>query len=637
LRVAFLASIFIAHAVFFLGSFVDDDWITLRYAVNLLEHQQFAYNLGDPVEGFSCPIWLLHVVTLAALFTDPYLVAKCVSILYGLLTVLLTMWISRQCLRSTGSATFMSALWLVLFTPFAYWSSTAMETAQYTFFLLLSYTVLDRATTHPEPKPWHWMLLAFAWLSSIWSRPEAVFYFILTCPLALLLYPSLRRRLLLWTALVSVPTVMVFVLRKWHFGLWFPNTVYAKTGSSLQHVPLSHGLGYCWRFVAGGCDFPLAHVTSAALCCLLVVGVITNLRQRRVAFVLPLVLTIPFVLHVRGDYMPNYRLLAPVAPFAAILLAVSIDKLRSTLAQPAVRRLTLAAVSTVLALAAVVGGLADQAIDIYQNPQWRAKCLPSLGKEIRRNICNPPAADLTHVTYLLLDHVPFGETVWMADIGQPGYACPIRVWDEAGLVTRATSNSRFSGNGLADVIADGLKQRPAAILVMERLADGAVGWNELQHQLLLTPELRTSYDLAVRTVYAHQPSYLMRLYKRRDLGVSQLPATQMLGNYRFAQGRFPRCRQLRMRTEALDYDLNHGSRPVGLRLQTDAPWVRYDVWDFNANLWVVSAHFAGGADQLFLPLAVVPNATYFVKVTDLNGVVLFFGNRQGAEWIMGRP
>ena len=41
--------------------FCDDGLIALRYARNLVEHRELVYNVGERVEGFTSPLWVLLV------------------------------------------------------------------------------------------------------------------------------------------------------------------------------------------------------------------------------------------------------------------------------------------------------------------------------------------------------------------------------------------------------------------------------------------------------------------------------------------------------------------------------------------------------------------------------------------------
>lgn len=52
------------------GLLVDDAYITLRYAQNLLEHSSLTYNIGENVLGVTTPLYLLYTSILVALFSD---------------------------------------------------------------------------------------------------------------------------------------------------------------------------------------------------------------------------------------------------------------------------------------------------------------------------------------------------------------------------------------------------------------------------------------------------------------------------------------------------------------------------------------------------------------------------------------
>ena len=47
-----------------LGFDIDDAYISFRYAQNLLDGHGLVFNPGDPVEGYSNLLWVLHVLEL---------------------------------------------------------------------------------------------------------------------------------------------------------------------------------------------------------------------------------------------------------------------------------------------------------------------------------------------------------------------------------------------------------------------------------------------------------------------------------------------------------------------------------------------------------------------------------------------
>ena len=52
----------------------DDTFIYLQYARSIIEHNEFAFNRGEPIFGFTSPLWLI-LLTITVKITDSYLTA----------------------------------------------------------------------------------------------------------------------------------------------------------------------------------------------------------------------------------------------------------------------------------------------------------------------------------------------------------------------------------------------------------------------------------------------------------------------------------------------------------------------------------------------------------------------------------
>src|SRR5512135_788486 len=66
----------------------EDAFIYFRYALNWAHGQGLAFNPGQPVEGFSSPIWMAVLAWATRLGAAPHFLARVLSLLCGLATVL---------------------------------------------------------------------------------------------------------------------------------------------------------------------------------------------------------------------------------------------------------------------------------------------------------------------------------------------------------------------------------------------------------------------------------------------------------------------------------------------------------------------------------------------------------------------
>ncbi len=106
---------------------LDDSFITLRYARNLHELGQFAFNVGQPSRGASSLFYVYLVAALSGQFVTPFL-TKVLSILSYLLIVATIVH------RMASSRSFLFYLWasllLVMVSPMAMrWLSDGMDTS----------------------------------------------------------------------------------------------------------------------------------------------------------------------------------------------------------------------------------------------------------------------------------------------------------------------------------------------------------------------------------------------------------------------------------------------------------------------------------------------------------------------------
>jgi hypothetical protein len=75
---------------------LDDDWIHLAYADNLVEHGGFHYNPGEPEAGMSSPLWVVMLAGVLATGIGPVAAAKGLSIALGLAVPSLTYRLARE-------------------------------------------------------------------------------------------------------------------------------------------------------------------------------------------------------------------------------------------------------------------------------------------------------------------------------------------------------------------------------------------------------------------------------------------------------------------------------------------------------------------------------------------------------------
>lgn len=249
----------------------DDAYISFRYARNLLEGHGLVFNPGEWVEGYTNFLWVLEVAALwGGLGVDPATASVVLSSLCTVGTLAVTAaWAARSTAPGRGLVVAAVAV-LVLCTQrdFAVWTTSGLETRQFTLLVTLGLFALSR----PERR--------VLWLGSL-----ALGLAVLTRPEALLVWgvasvARLARRDVRFADAVAagLPFALLLgghtLLRLWLYGEVVPNTYVAK------HVGLWVDMGLRYLGLAS------VHTGLLFVAPLAVVGI--SLQTRRARALAPL-------------------------------------------------------------------------------------------------------------------------------------------------------------------------------------------------------------------------------------------------------------------------------------------------------------------------------------------------------------
>jgi hypothetical protein len=301
------------------GYLIDDTFITLRFARNLIEGNGLVFNLGERVEGYTSLGLVLIAAPLLALGIDPVIGLGLLSGAMAACTLLLTARVERELVGPEAVRPALSALLLLASSAFAYWSLQAMETLLFTALLLAG---VCSSLREARMQRWRGSGVLFALLCLM--RPEGPFVFgVFTAALAFAErsgrgdWSHLRRHL--ENALIVFAVVAIHFAWRWHYyGELLPNTYYAKvTGGAGQ---LATGLHYLREFslanpvLAASLLFPLALLSRRLR---------TWFAQPALALVVYATLAawVGYVVAVGADFMPYFRFFVPALPFCAVLAA----------------------------------------------------------------------------------------------------------------------------------------------------------------------------------------------------------------------------------------------------------------------------------------------------------------------------
>jgi hypothetical protein len=310
--------------------FVDDPFISMRYAANLFTRGELSFNPGDRVEGYSN---FLHVLVHALDFRIRGHVPDAASAIDGAAAVVLVATLVTAALlgslarerhdrREETAAWYYAWVLTMASWPFAFWGTAGMETPLEG---LLYVAVLWATTRLARGRDRRMVpVLGLLLTAIVLLRFEGV---IVAVAIAGALALHLTRReqarsaVLLLTG-VTTPAAAYHLWRLAYFGAVMPNTFVAKaTGGSLLGR-LQAGASYCGGWVSllgGGVGLALAAAAVAkrrpdreAL---------ARWAEDPVALVAVVIVGVKIALVVwgGGDWMPGWRMLVPISPVALFL------------------------------------------------------------------------------------------------------------------------------------------------------------------------------------------------------------------------------------------------------------------------------------------------------------------------------
>lgn len=290
-------AVLLLMAMGLVGSFtIDDAWIGARIARNLLTSHQWAFNVGTPSDAMTSPVWILpnllgewlHRAGLKNItgITVCKLLGALSAAVAGALVV-------RRGLTHGTFAGVATSLLLLCQSTLWIWPGAGLETGV----AMLAFT--GCAVGRPN------RLRTFLFALIPWLRPELV---AASLVLAALGDPSRRRDTL---SAIALGCASVAIFRLAMFGHVLPLAAWAKP------TDVGQGLRYAITgsiFVTWGIGAWLVHRSARVAGLALAGALLTHLLLVALA---------------GGDWMPGWRLLAPVLPLYALSAALGLDNVRT--------------------------------------------------------------------------------------------------------------------------------------------------------------------------------------------------------------------------------------------------------------------------------------------------------------------
>jgi len=328
LRLAPAAAIATVGAWWLFDWVVDDAAISYSYARNARLGLGLVSQAGrPPVEGFSNPLWVALLTTVARVDIDPRLALKTVSwVLEAAFLGAAAHSTMKRRLPLAAASAFLGLL--ALEPPVLIWCNSGLEGPLLFFGLVWLAEALARATRDASNN----RVLAAGGAAAIsaLTRPEGVLFAISGIALLALSRDLSRtarvRGALLYVASFGVPLVAYVAFRRLYFNDWLPNTYYAKGGITvgrlLDAVSFSpHAIAKVLEVgeALGGYYGASAVLAFVVLLTTVVARSTSITAWSRAYLALSAAAVVSYVV-LPGDWMGEYRYGAP----AAILISMSL-------------------------------------------------------------------------------------------------------------------------------------------------------------------------------------------------------------------------------------------------------------------------------------------------------------------------
>lgn len=372
--------------------FHDDAYISLRYVTRLLGGRGLTWTDGEPVEGFTHPLWIVQLVLLGIARVPLEPACRALGVLYAGATLVMLM-------RSRLPA--WVALLVASHPAFTVWSLSGLETTSFAFFCVAG--TLHLSTVLSEPPSERDILFSAAYFSAAaLTRPDGVAPAGLAMALLLRERGASPRTRGAALALFAVPLAAHEVFRVAYYGDIIPNSVRAKT----EGVPMGLRLELAQEYLVSNWRLwvPIALLAAAAL---------VLSRGARVSWILLLALSLTAPIVVGGgDHMIAGRFILAGAAVAAVFAGVVVAR-----AHPAVQS----------AFTVVVPLVAAYAL--------------ATAEPVKRD---PAAARGIAVGRFLEKNLPAGSLVAVSTAGSTPWAAPdLRFIDTLGLNDRTIARRRI--------------------------------------------------------------------------------------------------------------------------------------------------------------------------------------------------
>jgi arabinofuranosyltransferase len=285
---------------------VDDAYIVARYAERIVDGKGYTMSDGKPTDGITGPLWVVPAIGARLLGISPVLANKA----FGLVCMVSAVLLLSAGIRGRAFGRITSWIAFVVFATqptLGIWAVAGLETGAAALAFAVAITAAFHRKTRSRP-----VIAGMAIACLAWLRPEMALCSAII--LAVLLIVD-RKSGVIASSIAAFSALGVIGFRFVMFGTILPLAFYAKP------APITNGFRY---------------TTTALIVTTSGIGIwlawLGSRRGRRCDRVMgaALIAQVLAVIIAGGDWMPDFRLFAPIIPEYAILVALGIGALIRT-------------------------------------------------------------------------------------------------------------------------------------------------------------------------------------------------------------------------------------------------------------------------------------------------------------------
>lgn len=513
---ALVLALFLFRAWMFWALTVDDAYITMRQARNLVNGHGFVYNIGGPVvESYTNHSMFLVQALLIALGLDVVFCTKLIGVLCGLAavsgSVVLASYFFR--LRATPPAHLLWLLpgaWILADSPILATGSVAgLETSLFTALTTWSTILVFKVTFLPHSRR-HVVTAALLFGFMVWTRPEGIAWALGLATVTALL--ACRDRPTLRSVFAIGATALGFWLaltlyRVAVFGHPLPNSYYVKMSGETISRAIS-GLKYLRDWLTFSRGWVLLLLASLPT-------VLLSGRARACATIALAAVCghLAITVYEGGDWMPHLRFIAPCLGVLASLVSMGLaaTALRFFPARERILALVVPVAFCILWSAALQPDLKRALGEVQVRVYGWKDGQEAMAKWIAGWEHSRESADRQPLT------------VAIEDIGLVGYYSDVRIIDLAGLADPEWAQIAYKTGRVFDYPAGPLvmDKHPDIIVLVTQTPPSApqtrMDWHT-NRAVFQHPDFPKSYQYLATYTHKDFPGdgYFLNVYLRAD-------------------------------------------------------------------------------------------------------------------------